>query len=535
MTRAESDLFAAIVAALSQPSAYPGRLSEVAVIETHISFVFLAGARAYKVKKPVATDFLDFSTRERREWFCRQEVELNAALASGVYRGVVPIRRRDGSLHLGGAGEIVEHAVEMERLPGNLMLDVLLDRGHLDNAMLRDLAARLVSFHAHARRGSEVDACASPAAVRALLEANFAATDDLAGEGPTHPVTSDVHDLVEAWALHFLHEHEETLAARVRDGRACDGHGDLHAGNICFRDVREGGLVIYDRLEFDPRLRCGDVGLDLAFLLMDLDRRAWRGASDFLLREYVTRSGDVGLVDVIDVYKAYRAWVRGKVAALRAAQTRGEARARARADAVGYFNLAAGYAVPPSLVLLCGLPGCGKSTVAAALAPNLECVVVNSDHVRKRLAGVPPGESRRAAPDAGIYCAEMTEATYRTMLAEARDVLHRGRSVIVDAGFRRIDQRIPFLELAAAWKVPCLVVHVSPDPDVVRARVAARLAAGGSESDADLEVLAREIEAFEPPHVGEGAPVFTTTTRELPEETAMAVLGRLLRGSELSV
>lgn len=533
MTRsAQSDEFGAIVAALSRPEAYPRRPTEVAVIETHVSAVFLAGSRVYKVKKPLRLAFLDFSTRALRERFCREEVALNADLAPGVYRGVVAIRRRDGGLHVGGEGELVDWAVEMERLPSARMLDALLDRGHIDNEMLRSLAARLVAFHQGAHRGPEIDAFATPAAVRALLEENFAETDTLTGDAAPHAVTSDVHDLVEAWALHFLREHEELLGARVRDGSVCEGHGDLHAGNICFRDARDGGLAIYDRIEFGPRFRCGDVGSDLAFLLMDLDRRGYRGFSDFLLREYVTRSGDVGLVDVIDLYKVYRAWVRGKVGALRAAQARGEAQARARADAMAYFNLAAGYAVPPSLVLLCGLPACGKSTVAAHLAAALDCVVLNSDHVRKRLAGVPAGETRRAAPGEGIYGAETTEATYRTLLADARDVIGRGRTAIVDAGFRRIDQRIPFLEMAAAWKAPCLIVHVAPDLDVVRARLAHRLAVGGSESDADVAVLEREVDAFEVPRAGEGAPVFTTATRELPDELTMAVLGRLLRGSE---
>jgi len=526
--------FTTILDDLGRPDAYPERPAEVEVVETHVSAVFLAGRTAYKVKKPVTLPFLDFGSLAARERFCHEEVRLNDELAPGVYRRVVPIRRRGGRLAVGGDGELFDWAVEMERLPAAAMLDAMLERGAIDNAMLRRLAEVLAQFHAGARTGDGVDHFGSAAAVRGKIEGNFAETDRFMRSRTVHAVSADVHDLVEAWALHYLREHEELLLQRQRSGRVREGHGDLHAGNICFRPPADGDLVIYDRIEFSAAFRCGDVAEDLAFLLMDLDRRGYRGFSDVLAREYVARSGDPGLLELVDFYKCYRAWVRGKVTALRATQTEGEAREAARLEAMAYFNLAAGYAVPPSLVLLCGLPGTGKSVVSGHLSAALDCTTLNSDQVRKRLAGVSPSEHRAAAFGTGLYTAEQSRATYAALLEAAADGLDRSRGVVVDAGFRQADQRAPFLALAHARRLPVVIVHIDPPDAVVRERLQRRQARGDDVSDAGIAVYEACKAGFEPPAPNEGARVVREGAVRVPQETAADVLACLLRAAEPS-
>ncbi|MEZ5963514.1 MAG: AAA family ATPase [Planctomycetota bacterium] len=532
--------FTSILHGLARPEAYPEPPASVEVVETHISAVFLAGERAYKVKKPVALPFLDFSTLTAREHFCHEEVRLNAALAPGVYLGVVPVLRSDGHLVVGhdgeaaDRGELVDWAVSMRRLPSARMLDALLDRGSIDNDMLRRLAATLARFHANAARGDDVVRFGTPAAVQDKVEANFQETDRFVRSRTVHALSADVHDLVEAWALHFLREHAELFAQRARDGHVREGHGDLHAGNICFGTPDEGGLVIYDRIEFSPAFRCGDVAEDLAFLLMDLDHRGFRGFSDFLAREAMARTSDHGLLEVIDFYKCYRAWVRGKVAALRAKQSEGEAREAARLEALSLFNLGAGYAVPPSLVILCGLPGTGKTHVASHIAAALDCVSVNSDHVRKGLVGVAPSVHRPAAFGAGLYSQERSAQTYDALLAAAEDGLARGRSVVVDAGFRQRAQRAPFLALAHARRAPVVVLHLDPPAEVVRSRLQERSARGDSASDADVSIYEACRTTFEPPVAAEAPRVVHETTLRAPQETAAEVLACLLRAVESS-
>jgi aminoglycoside phosphotransferase family enzyme/predicted kinase len=528
----DEDHFQSILAALADPAAYPPpQPAEVEVIETHISAVFLAGPRAYKVKKPLHLPFLDFSTLAAREHFCHEEVRLNAELAPGVYRGVVPVRRDGQTLRLAGRGELFEWAVEMERLPAQGMLDVLLDRGEIDNELLRQIAATLTRFHARAATGPGVDEHGTLEAVRALVEENFAETDRFVATGSLHALGRRVHDLVEAWALHFLHERSELFAQRMRSGRVRDGHGDLHAGNVCRRGP-DGSLVIYDRLEFSPRFRCADVAADLAFLLMDLDHRGFRGFSDYLLREYAARSEDVGMLELVDFYKCYRAWVRGKVTALRAAQTRGSARETTRLAAMRYFNLAAGYTLPESIVLLCGLPGSGKTWVARQLAAAVDCTVLNSDATRKQQAAIGLDEHHPAPYGGGIYDAEHTEATYAALLAAAQPSLAKGRSVVLDAGYRTPAQRAPIVDLAHALRVPIVVVLRDPPEAVVRERLTARAREGKDVSDAGIEVYERCKAEFVPPTVGEGAPVLVSREAEAGPELVAEVLGALLAQAE---
>ncbi|MFQ5427237.1 MAG: AAA family ATPase, partial [Gaiellales bacterium] len=504
-----------LVAALSSATAYPSEAAGVEVRQTHISVLFFVDGLVYKVKKPVGFGFLDFTTLARRRHFCEEEVRLNEKLAPGVYRGVVRIvRTEQGRLRVDGDGEPVEFAVEMRRLPPGRMMDVLLEAGEIDNQQMDELARLLVAFHGDAASGPGVEEHGSPEAVTRNVVENFDQTRGFVapvGSGAqagARTASPALHGHLEAASRAFLAQEAPLLARRVAEGRIREGHGDLHAENIC---MTGGEILVYDRIEFAACLRCGDVACDLAFLAMDLDHRCFRGFSRYLVRRYAALSGDADLATLVDFYKVYRALVRAKVLSLTAvdqALAPGH-REQARRAAMSYWQLAASYVVPAAVVLTCGLPATGKTTAARHVARPFEAPVLRSDVRRKLLAGVPPSRARPEAFGTGLYGAEMTDRTYDALLSEARELLRAGRTVVVDATFSSADRRRPFARLAGELGLPLVLVEATAPEQVVRARLAERAAAGGDASDADLSVYLRLRESFEAP-------------RELPPSSVVA-------------
>jgi len=510
--------FSELTERLLATDAYANAPESVTTLETHISVLFFAGDRVYKLKKPVDLGFLDFTTLAARKHFCEEEVRLNRRLAPSTYLGVVEIRLGPaGRPVIGGDGALLDYAVEMVRLPAHRMFDRLLDSGDIDNATMRNLAGILTRFHEQAATGPGVDEHGSLATVSANSIENFEQTRDFRGSLISHAL----HAFLESWTRAFLDQNAELLDSRVADHRIRDGHGDLHAGNICVLSPSPSDIVIYDCIEFSPRFRCGDVACDLAFLLMDLDLRCYRAFSDYLLRQYRELSKDSELDALIRFYKGYRAMVRGKVAAMRSAQAPddpGVAR-----EAMRYFQLAASYALPATLILTCGLPGSGKSFAARELARPFEALIVNSDTVRKRISGIPPSERHVEKFEGGIYTRERSQATYARLCELAREQLEAGKPVIVDAGFRSPEQRQPFLELARELTAPLVVLWVDPPDAVIRERLARRADDESEVSDAGLSVYLETRKSFVPPAELPSAQVVHIAD-EVPGETIAALV-----------
>ncbi len=380
------------------------------------------------------------------------------------------------------------------------MLDRLLDAGAIDAETIDRIVDVLVRFHRDAATGPGVDEHGEPDAVaRAVLD-NLAQASAAAGAPPRGQGTASrtLLNRLEHNARSFLDGQRQLLAERVRQHRIRDGHGDMHAGNICLTDT---GIVIYDCIEFDPRLRCGDVARDLAFLIMDLDMRGFRELGRRVADRYAQAGSDDGLRPLLPFYKAHLAAVRGKVASIAAGETdlAEGSRADARREAMRYFHLAAGYGLPPALVLMCGLPATGKSRMAAAIARPLDAVVIQSDVVRKRLARVPLNH-HPAGPEAeALYSSRMSSRTYEAMLEEAAGTLDGGRSVVVDATFPTAGSRRRFSTLAEARGAPSAVVYLTCSDDVIAARMARRREAPDEVSDADWNVYQLLKRTFEPP------------------------------------
>jgi aminoglycoside phosphotransferase family enzyme/predicted kinase len=535
---------AQLIPALSDPAAYPAPGGPVDVRQTHISVVFLAGAWVYKVKKPVDLGFLDFSTLEKRHHFCHEEVRLNRRLAPDVYLGVVAVAQRSRGLRLEGEGEPVEWAVKMRRLSEESTLQKRLLRGALDAAALELVARRLAAFHAAAERGPQIAPFGGFAVVAGNARENLAQAAAQVGDTLSAPVCERLHGLLEQ-ALAELRPVIEVRAAR---GVPCDTHGDLHLDHVYLFPERPppGDLVIIDCVEFNERFRYADPVADMAFLAMDLRFHGRPDLAQTFSSAYFAAARDVEGAGLLPFYAAYRAAVRGKVEGLELAERevpqdeRRAARSRARA----HWLLALGQLERPerrpALVLLAGLPGAGKSTLARSLAEQAGFVVIRSDEVRKELAGNPkivgpPGTrpSTGERPLTGvvedIYTPPWSQRTYAECARRAEAELFAGGRVLVDANFRAEEQRRVFLDLARDWGVPGLLLVCRADPATARRRLAGR---HGDVSDADWAVYQQAAREWQEP-----GPATRPFARELDAngaaEQTLARALELLRGDGL--
>jgi aminoglycoside phosphotransferase family enzyme/predicted kinase len=481
-----------VARAMLQPSIYPNAVESVSLVQTQMSFLFLAGDYVYKVKKPVNLGYLDYTTLTRRRALCRQEVMLNRRLTSDVYLGVSPIRRVKGGHTLDGRGRAVEYAVRMRRLPGDRMLNVLLDRDTVTPEMMRHLAVKMAGFHHEAARGPEIDPFGSPAAVKVNVEENFTQTEKYVGR----LVTPGVHHLVSEWAQKYLSDRRALFEARVDAGRIRDCHGDLHAQHICFADA----IQVYDCIEFNDRFRYCDVASEISFLAMDLDRYGRGDLARIFVEAYLDASGDRDIRGLLGFYKCYRACVRAKVEGFKSDDPYIGAAEKAVAESAArlYWQLAARYARSrPLLVIMTGLMGTGKSTLAERLARQSGFDVLSSDILRKNLAGVPLSEHRMVGQDAGIYNSDFTQRTYNALYSKAASLLALGQDVILDASFKKRVDRARAREVADAAGADFLIVECVLNEAETRARLDRRMSEGISPSDGRWELYAAQKGEFD--------------------------------------
>ena len=437
------------------------------VVETHSGVVFFVGDRAYKLKKPVRFGFLDFSTRGARQAACLREVELNRRLAPDVYLGVADITGPDGTA--------VDHLVMMRRLPDERRLSTLVASGaHVEEHLWR-LAHLLAAFHARADTSPAITETAGPDALRRRWEANATEMRRFAGT----VIDAKTAERVTWLAGRYLDGRLPLFAARAADGRARDGHGDLLADDIfCLDD----GPRVLDCLEFDDHLRWDDVVGDVAFLAMDLERLGRPDLAERFLYDYRDASGDNWPQSLADHHTAYRAHVRAKVACLRWEQgdeaSAGEA---ARLLDLARAHLERGRV---RLVLVGGLPGTGKSTLARGVGDALGAVVLRTDELRKERAGIGPGERAAAPLDEGIYRPAATADTYTALLGEARSCLGSGLSVVLDASWSDEAWRAQARRLAVDTAADVDELHCVVPAAVADRRLTDRAGRGDDASDA---------------------------------------------------
>ncbi len=503
-----------MVTDLCRPQAWPHPVDEVRLVETHISWVFLAGDFAYKLKKPLDLGFLDFRDRERRLFFCNEELRLNRRLAPELYLEVTGAEEGPDGWHMGSLTPDAEPAVKMRRFPDEAQLDRQLAAGRLSIADMENFAAELADFHARApAAAADGDLGTAAAVVRPALE-NFSRL----AEAPVDNGIREQLGQLQAWTRAEIPRLTDTFAARLADGWVRECHGDLHLANLVRLDGR---IAAFDGIEFDPALRWIDVISDAAFLLMDTEARGRAELGWAFLNAWLERLGGHEAAALLPWYLVYRHLVRAKVDGIRLAQGAGDDEDSLRARLAGHVSLADRrvHHPPPLLVLMSGYSGSGKSHVARHLAPVLGAVRVRSDVERKRLHGLEPSDARPAPPGEGLYSEAATESTYARLEEIARAALGAGVPVILDAAFLGAQRRRHFLGVARACGAVPVILRCHAPPDVLRERIAARQ---GDASDAGLAVLDDQMSRYPPPGDDELPWVETLPTDAPLDENALA-------------
>lgn len=486
---------AAVVAALSSPEFYPHQPACVAIKQTHISWVFLAGDEVFKVKKPVRFSFLDFSTRERRRRACLDEVRLNRRLAPDVYLGVrgVRITPEGPTWCAAGVEDAGEPVVHMRRLPDERMLPRLLADGMAGPPEIDAIVARLVRFHADADRSAEVLALSDPARMQAFLANDIAEVERFR----TTVLDPQDDDEVRAFLDAGLEVRTPQLRRRIARGRACEGHGDLHAEHVCI--ATNGEVVIFDCIEFSRELRCRDVAAEVSFLKMDLEFRGYPELAQRLVRGYAVATHDREFVDLTEWFACQRAYVRTKVDCLRsdAKDVSDRARSEARNEARRHLDLALRYTrtTKPLVIVVHGISGSGKSTVARRIAARTGFVRFASDEIRKELAGIEWTD--RSGADGWLYTSEMSARTYGTLYQRAASTLARGQGVVLDATFQRRIDRHTAQKVADEAGVGWLLVECTCPEDELERRLEQRRLDNADASDADIRVARAQREGYE--------------------------------------
>lgn len=471
------------------PAAFDYPAGEIRKIETHISWVILTNRYAYKIKKPLVLDFLDFGSLEQRRFFCTEEIRLNRPWAPDIYIDVIPITEHQGRLRFGGAGEPLDYAVRMHRFDEKLRLDRQLSLGRLTADDMQELGQAIAARHAGA---APADAALRERVLQmtsAQIRDNFTTL-----QGKTAAAT--LASLLE-WTEAELEIAASLFEQRFDAGFVRDCHGDLHLANL----VRmPNGIRSYDCIEFNEDLRRIDTMCDSAFLVMDLVANGRGDLAALFLNRYLECCGDYAGVALLDLYFVYRSMVRAKIAVIRSAESSLEnesLRNLAEADRYCRIALRQTWKPAPLLIIMSGLSGCGKTWISGQVMAWLPAIRIRSDIERKRLSGLSASAQTHSPIAGGIYTPHSSHDVYEHLCTSARAILDARHNVIIDAAFLHRAQRDRALEVAEGCGYRAVIVSVTAPLDVMRERISRRKQESGGASEAGLEVLEYQLASAE--------------------------------------
>jgi len=468
---------------LLDPASYPQPPGDVELVQTHISYVFIGREFVYKVKKPVDFGFLDFSTLEKRKYYCEQELELNKRLSPDIYLDVVPITDQGETLFLGGDGEIVDYAVRMKRIPMDKLMKDLLKEGRLTEEMITDLAHKIADFHKIAEGSDKIEKFGTIEVVKGNTDENFEQTEKYKDISITQPQFDDIQD----YTNDFYNKESAEFQKRIDEGRIKDCHGDLHMEHICFTDP----ISIFDCIEFNERFRFSDTAADLAFLVMDLDYNGRNDLSMVLVDAYIEASGDAGIRKMIDFYKVYRAYVRGKVISFRLDDPHitDVDKEEAKANGRKYFELAHSYVKelngdilrepfaefikselnPGTLLIACGLPGTWKTETTQEVSKIKGYPILRTDIIRLEVLSKEEIFDEKEAANM-----DKRKMVYDEMFRQAEEAVLTGDGVILDATFVTRELRIRAATIAAKNKKTFVILQTNCPDEVAIGRILRR-------------------------------------------------------------
>ena len=482
--------FDILIQSLKIPTCYGPEVHEVVLLETHISYVFLAGEYAYKIKKPLDLGFLDFSSLEKRRFYCREELRLNRRLAPDLYLDVIAISGSPENPAFDGDGPAIEYAVKMRQFPQEALLDRLEANGKLMPAHIDQLAASIATFHSSIPSAPEDSPFGSSHNIQLPVLENFKQIR------PLLIAQEDIDRLsaLQAWTIQETRSLEKEFAARKRGGFIRECHGDMHLGNMA---LIHNTVTIFDCIEFNENLRWIDVISEAAFFVMDLLRRNRHGLAYRFLNAYLEITGDYEGISVLRYYLVYRALVRAKVTCIRASQPglADKQRSQVVDQYREYIRLAESFSAPPKqgIIINHGFSGSGKTTLTQTLLEHIGAIRARSDIERKRLFNMAPQAKSSAGIDSGIYSKEAGNRTYARLAIIAKCIVHAGYPVIVDATFLKLEDRMTFRALAEELDAPFIILDFQATEPILRARVLQREMHGTDASEAGVTVLEHQL------------------------------------------
>lgn len=474
-----------LIEQLQNPELYDHPVTGFTLIETHISWVILTGEFVYKIKKPLDLEFLNFSSLEKRQHFCQEEVRLNKILAPEIYLDVLPITGSEDNPQINGEGEVIEYAIKMREFPQDQLFDKLLERHELSISMVDELAKGLADFHAKAKVCGDDMPYGTVEQVHEPVIQNF---DQVLPFLDTPAATKQLQR-VRTWAEQEHQRIKNLLAERKEKGLIRECHGDVHLGNIV---SLHGKPVIFDCIEFNESFRWTDTMADLGFLAMDLQYNKKFQFAHRLINRYMLETGDYAGLGVLRYYKSYRAMVRAKVALFHREQ---QNTAAEKSELTEKYNqcmeLAERYTnpTPPTLIITHGFSASGKTSISKALCDQMGYIHIDSDAERKRLCQMDLDQSSDSGVNEGIYTEEMTAKTYQRLANLAEKVIRAGYSVVVDASFLKSYQRLAFAKLAEELNVKHVILHTHARLNVLKNWLRQRQLTNESISEANEAVL----------------------------------------------
>lgn len=484
-----------LIAFLRSASSYSHAPAAVHFVETHISWVLIASPFVFKVKKPVNLGFADFSTLEKRRYFCQRELELNRRLCPHIYLDVLPIYQTGDTFSFNASGEIVEYALKMRQLPDGWFLDQLLAKNAVGENEIDRIVARLHEFYAAESPTPEIETWGRPEKLKISTDENFAQIAPFVGK----TISPLAFDAIRQFTDGFYAANRRLFEQRIQQRRVLDCHGDLRLDHV---HITPDTVSIFDCIEFNDRFRFIDTANDLAFLAMDFDFAARHNLANAFLRLALHTFSDPDMLKLADFYKCYRAVVRGKVESIQAiAQHVQHAEEHAR-RATRYFRLALRYAVAgsePVLFAIMGRVGTGKSTISARLAQELGWPFYSSDQIRKTLAGLPVSERTPQEQRGRVYSEEMTERTYGELFRQGFEGAAKSGAAVVDATFSQRKHRDLLVNQCRSAAIKVQLVELTAPDEQIRARLRDREGGSSEISDARLEDFAELAEAYDSP------------------------------------
>jgi uncharacterized protein len=478
-----------LIQEMLQPGFYPHPVkAPIQLMQTHVSYVFLTGDYAYKVKKPVNFGFLNFSTLEARQHFCLEEITMNRQNAPEIYLDVLPITQTDDQFELDGTGQAVEYVVKMREFPQADLFISLFEQGKLTESHMEDLGKIVAQFHFIAQTNDYIRSFGEVAQIRQAIDENYQQTEKYIGS----PQTKQQFEETKQFTDTFFANQPELFKSRIQNDKIRECHGDLHLRNIC---LWKNQIQLFDRIEFNEPFRFVDVMYDVAFAVMDLEARGRKELGNAFLNTYVEQTGDWSGLQVLPLYLSRQAYVRAKVTSflLDDPGVPEAAKKEAMVTATDYYKLAWNYTQQRQgkVILMSGLSGSGKTTVARHLARKLGAIQLRSDVVRKHLAGI----SLQEKGGAELYTPEMNQKTYDRLLELGIKLANQGWTVILDGKYDREAARTNAIAQSRKYQLPVEIIYCQAPDAILRDRLLSRT---DDVSDATADLLNQQKAATEP-------------------------------------